>query len=100
MITVGLVKELLFIAKHFKKNACAFIGLYELGFVELTVSPEGGLQVQYKGQVIWQEMVETDTSMFGVESCDSISRIITCIDNGTDWSEHAWKDSLDKIPSG
>jgi hypothetical protein len=96
MITVGLINEVFFIAHFLKQKIGTSIcplGGYEP--VHFTVSPEGELEVSYKEQTIWKENIHGPESMFGIESCDSIARILVCIDNGTDWSEHAWKENLD-----
>jgi hypothetical protein len=84
MVTVGLVKELFFISRVL--NDTFYLKLFkgELQDNELCLKmePNAALTVYYQGYEIWREIVEGDTSFFGVESCDSISRIIACIDNG------------------
>ncbi len=100
MITVGLVKELFFIASVAKQQInCAIKPDGNYAPIELKVYPAGVLEVDYCGQLIWKETIDGPTSMFGIESCDSISRIIVCIDYGTDWSAHKWEETLDIIPS-
>ena len=96
MITVGLVKELYFIASHSNQTiGCDISYLGGYSKIHVTVCPSAELIVAYKGQEIWREEISSDSSMFGIESCDTISRIIVCIDNGTDWSIHKWQEKLD-----
>lgn len=94
MITVGLVKELYFIAHVTQTPVLCDIKLGG-GFspVSLTISHDGLLEAAYKGQTIWREHVEGDGSYFGIESCDTISRILACIDNGSDWTQYRWEES-------
>jgi hypothetical protein len=101
MLTVGLVRELLFIAKatQIPINAeFSLNGLYPSS-LKINLKPDGEMYVWYNLNLIWKEIVEGDVSFFGVESCDSIARIIACIDNGTTWDHLKWTDSLDKSPS-
>jgi hypothetical protein len=94
MITVGLIKELYFIAAMLKRDF-----YFELTPAEdwkkdvhvpltLRLTPKGVLDVWYRNVHIWNETVEGDNSFFGVESCDNISRIVSCIDN----KDFSWKD--------
>lgn len=88
MITVGLVKEVFFLAHVFNRevNTTLRVGL-EAHPITIQVSPEGIFKIFYKTFHIWTERVEGEGSFFGVESCDTISRIIACIDNGTNWGD-------------
>jgi hypothetical protein len=84
MLTVGLVKELYFIANILKSPAIMSLNLAgrdKNSPVEVFVFPDSLLTVYYKGKLIWSERVEGETSFFGIESCDSISRAIACLDN-------------------
>ncbi len=91
MITVGLVKELKFIATvinapvviHFNaRSATATIGL------KIT---KDRLKISYLNDIIWDESLEEATSMFGIESCDNIMKIIKKIDsNDGGWRELAY----------
>lgn len=100
MITVGLVKELYFISKVLKETYCLSVFpqdsngslLNNLKLV-LNITPEGELTVWYKGIIIWKEKVDGDDSFFGVESCDTISRIIACINN----KDFSWKEKYPYI---
>ena len=92
MITIGLIKELYFIAKVTRQVFFTEI-LVEganplLHTLRMRINPEGELDVWYRSVHIWNEIVEGDESFFGVESCDSISRIVACIDN----NDASWRD--------
>lgn len=96
MLTIGLARELGFLSKILNRKLVAKIhleGLKKDETLDISFSPDGMMDVFYKGNYIWHECVEGDTSFFGVESCDTISRIIACIDNGTDWQQHRWTES-------
>lgn len=101
MITVGLVKELFFIAHVFNRSLSSTLHLEDPAsqLLMIKITPAGDMDVFYGSNHIWYEKVEGDTSFFGIESCDTISRIIACIDNGTSWDQYIWKDCLDKPPS-
>lgn len=100
MLTVGLVKEFLFISKALGEtlHLKLFKDSPEVA-LDMRINPVGDLDIFYAGYHIWSEKVEGDTSFFGVESCDTIARIIACIDNGTTWEHLKWTDCLDKKPS-
>ena len=83
MVTVGLVKELFFISRVL--NDSFYLKLFKGEKQEhelcLKMDPDANLDIWYDGHHIWREQVEGDTSFFGIESCDTISRIIVCINN-------------------
>lgn len=81
MITIGLVKELYFISSVLNTSFDFFIGHPDSQYSILLRVKDKVLEIQYAGQWIWKETIEGDTSYFGVESCDTISRIITSINN-------------------
>lgn len=87
MITLGLIKELFFISLYIKKIVSVTFNIkYNL---DVKVTPDGFLTIYYNGNYIWRELIEGPTSMFGVESCDAISRIIACIDsNDSSWPKY------------
>jgi hypothetical protein len=94
MITIGLIKELYFISRATKQNLR--FSLQRSGDsseMVVCISPEGMMDVWYSKQHIWHENLEGDTSYFGIESCDTISRIIACIDNNTSWDQYKWKET-------
>jgi hypothetical protein len=85
MLTVGLVKELFFITKAL--NTSVKVDL-KADFLQapLKVAIAGGvLDIFYRENHIWRENLASETSMFGVESCDAISRILAGIDGGGEW---------------
>lgn len=103
MITVGLVKELYFISKILNREYKIQINPIWDGFsvaklLEININPGGLLKVYYQTHHIWAEQVEGEGSFFGVESCDSISRIINCIDNNSPWEKYSFF-STDKLPT-
>ena len=87
LITTSLINEIYYIARISGKNF--FLESFPEEFrgntsylpLTINVSPQGIFKLWYKGVQIWEESVVED-SFFGVESVDTISRIITCIDNG------------------
>lgn len=94
MLTVGLAKELYFIAHHFQSPLDVELKLHSLPHVlKLKIDVEGQLDVYYGEHHIWHEKIEGDLSFFGVESCDTISRIIACINNGTSWYHYRWREN-------
>ena len=100
MLTVGLVKELYFLAHVLNDTLTVDFKFGRFPhLLKIKINTAGDMDVFYGEQHIWYEKVEGDTSFFGIESCDTISRIIACINNGTSWEYLKWEDSLDKIPS-
>jgi hypothetical protein len=104
MITVGLIKELYFVSEVLKTQVESSIRS-TLNPVPILIKIHNNvLEVEYFGFPIWKESIDGDTAFFGVESCDSISRIIACINNGDiKGAERLYFDenkinSLDKIP--
>jgi len=89
MITVSLITELLFISKVLKTPVSITLktGVIKTGVV-LTIK-ERVLDIWYLGYHIWNENLDDTVSMFGPESCQNISRIITMID--TDASPNQWR---------
>ncbi len=51
------------------------------------ISPLGVLDISYRGNKIWHETIIGPAAHFNVETLDSISRIIACIDN----KDNSWK---------
>lgn len=87
MITVGLIKELQFISLVLKTPiSLTFYLLYDLNLqIDNNI-----LKLTYHHKTIWIENI-SDNGMFGIESCDSISRIINCIDNNDDsWTKYRY----------
>ena len=78
MITVGLVKELHFISSALATEVQVTImtGLHTPITVKID---KNAMSVWYQDWHIWQEDVTGDESYFGLESCDSIARIIAAM---------------------
>jgi len=80
MITVGLIKELQFISSSLKTPLLLTIA--STSFPNITVQIENEtLTLTYLGHLIWREKVLGDSSFFGVESCDTIARIMVLLKN-------------------
>lgn len=94
MITVGLVRELYFISSFLKSEMTSTVSIGGRN-LKLLINQQALLEVFYQDIKIWQETIDGPASLFGVESCDTIARIMTCIDNETDWKDHAWVEKLD-----
>lgn len=90
MITVGLVKELYFISRVLKTPVEIEFTSPSIPSTLLIKINNNVLDVEYACQHIWHETIEGDTSFFGVESCDTIARIMACINNGTSWEQYRW----------
>jgi len=94
MITVGLVKELQFISQVLKTPVSLSIKCDKIKtnlYIEIS---NGILQVWYADRKIWNESIKDDLSMFGVESCDAIAKIIFSIDSDLDnWRELLYFDN-------
>jgi hypothetical protein len=96
VITVGLIKELYYLSfistqtLHFEMSSVEFNGwvLKPNQTLKIVIKPDGILDIFYKENHIWHESVDGELSFFGVESCDTISRIMSCIDN----NDSSWKE--------
>jgi hypothetical protein len=88
MITVGLIRELHFIACMTGRVVLIDFQLGTDGNkLQLEVN-ENTLFVYYFNNKIWEETLSGADSGFGIESCDNISRIVSCIDTGdASWEE-------------
>jgi hypothetical protein len=88
MITVGLVQELKFISDAFKTPISSIISCGVTTRPIIVKIQNGILEVNYGNDYIWKEDVSSAASMFGIESCDSIARIVYSIDNNiADWQK-------------
>lgn len=88
MITVGLIQELRFISDSFKTPISSLITCGATTRPIIVKIQEGILKVDYGNDYIWKEDIASVSSMFGIESCDSIARIIYSIDNNIpDWQK-------------
>jgi hypothetical protein len=109
MLTCGLVKELYFIVKTLNQPftmeffpSKALEG-EKIAPLRIEVKPSGTLDIWYRAIHIWNEGLHED-DFFGVESCDTISRIIACINNKDgSWRERYpfgdSKKNLDTLPN-
>ena len=86
MITIGLAKELFFIAKVTNQPVSAMLN----GRLKITIQPSSVMYVEYDGVHIWNERVEGSDSFFGIESCDNIFKIISAIDS----KDESWRDKF------
>jgi hypothetical protein len=84
MITVGLVNELRFISKALRTPLSSTLKTELMKSALLIEVKEQVLDVWYLGYHIWKEPLDDATTMFGIESCDSLARIVFLIDSGDD----------------
>ena len=80
MITTGLVKELRYCSKVLSTPITVNINFTEYNTETLWINiyPEEFLTVYFQRELIWRESIKDD-GFFGIESCDSIARIIRSI---------------------
>lgn len=91
MITVGVVQELNFISQAFKVPVKASIAIPLAKNPLLIEIDNNYLSLMYNNQKIWKEEIASPASMFGIESCDSILKIIYMIDNQIeDWKDFVY----------
>lgn len=92
MITVGVIRELAYMSGYVKNEVYAAIDVdgKNIG----VKASENYVKISYQGQQIWEENIYGDGNWFGIESCDTIYRIMECIDKGEPWREkHGWSKS-------
>lgn len=80
IITVGICKELGYIAKISGSYTTAILQSDPWVKLKIGVSNSLMMEIWYNDIKIWAESLD-DSNMFGIESIDSISRIISCLDN-------------------
>lgn len=88
MITVGLIKELLFISKALRVPIRSTLKTEKINSDIVIDIKERILTIHYLGYHIWTETLDEAISMFGPESCDTLARIIYLIDVG---DSKAWQ---------
>lgn len=88
MITVGLIQELNYISKALNVPVNSAISIpYARNSLFIFVN-NNFFELTYDNKKIWREEIISPISMFGIESCDSISKIIYKIDNNIEeWKE-------------
>lgn len=74
------------------------------GVLYIKINTFGQMDLEYQRHIdskppvhIWNESVLED-GLFGVESCDTLSRIIYCIDHGQPWQDKYYYNELQKTP--
>lgn len=86
MITVGIIQELNYISQALGVPVRSSLSVplaKEPLFIDVN---NNYLELRYNNQKIWREEIFSASSMFGIESCDSVSKIIYMIDNNNeDW---------------
>ena len=96
MITVGIIRELEFMAKTADSNVYVVMRVANKN-ISMKIW-DNNVIINYEGQKIWEENIYGEANWFGIESCDSVARIISCIDKGESWQEsYGWKKSDNKI---
>jgi hypothetical protein len=90
MITVGAVRELAYMSQHL--GVPLYIAI-DAGGKHLSLKvEENSVHISYQGQRIWEENIYGEGNWFGIESCDSIAKIINCINDGEPWAEkYGWE---------
>jgi hypothetical protein len=97
-ITVGLIRELSYISKVM--NRAFYFTLAPSEAQETPISINICFEIMdvwYKEFHIWNESL-SEGSFFGIESCDTISRIIHCIDNKQPWQDKYYYNESQKTP--
>ncbi len=84
MITLGIVREIEYISTYLKIPVELTFHLYYSLDIKIDKKV---IELKYNNIPIWTEDISED-GFFGIESCDSISRIINCINNGQDFSQY------------
>jgi hypothetical protein len=80
MITVGLVQELAFVSHFLKTPVYLKMATEKNSGVLNIILKDQYLELVYKQNKIWKEKVLSPESMFGIESCETILKIISLID--------------------
>jgi hypothetical protein len=82
MITIGLINELKFIAESLKSPVSMELKTNRVKEKIIVKIENDFLDIWYMDNHIWTETLKESTSMFGIESCDNIAKIIWMIDSG------------------
>ena len=92
MLTVSFVNEIQFIAKHFNVPVSVDLKLGQSEPLNLALDNDV-LSIKFFGELIWEEKVVGVGSNFGVESCDTIYRIMQMVAAG----DNTWKEKYPHI---
>jgi len=85
MITVSLIKELEFVSSIYGGKLQASIKMGE-GIPEVKIQIEKSkLTIFFLNKTIWQESISEASSNFGIESCETIARIMGKALKGEEW---------------
>jgi len=96
MITVGIIRELEFMAKAVDSDVYVVMRIANKN-ISMKIW-DNSVIISYEGRKIWEENIYGEANWFGIESCDSIARIISCIDKGESWQEsYGWNKSDNKV---
>jgi hypothetical protein len=88
MITVGLVNELRFLVHSLKTRVEASVRSGSMSrSLHIDLDREK-INIYYGGYLIWRENIEEGISMFGIESCQTISQIVFLFDK----NDERWQD--------
>ena len=90
MITLGICKEIFYLAKVLNYTYNVEIIGPHLYPIVIIMNSEGIMDIWYNKNHIWTEKVDGEDSFLGVESMDSISRCIKCIDNNSEWKNYTY----------
>jgi hypothetical protein len=83
VITLGFLREISFIQKYIKRELNITLHL----LFDLDISLNNNiLKLKYNNIPIWHEDISSEDYL--LESCDSISRIIYCIDNDKPYEQY------------
>jgi len=94
MITVGLINELIFISDAFKSPISVSARVDKIKHPVLLTIDGDFLSIEYNGAAIWNEDIKSPSSLFGVESCDTVARILFHVDAGNEtWKEMCYKEN-------
>jgi len=82
MITVGLVKQLLYLHQNLKSTIYCSLGCDHFkNKLDIRIQ-DNYLEIDYLSMRIWHENLDETISLFGPESCQNIFNIMKLIDSG------------------
>jgi len=92
MITVGLIKEILFISEVLKTPLDVLIQTNRTKLPLKILVKDSILDIWYAENHIWNESLSEGITMFGIESVSTIFEIILLIDNGAPWKHLVYQE--------